>query len=88
MPAEKRWTFEAGANVPDWFMRGENCVLTFGRDAEIVETFEAFALYPMVGMDRDDCFIVAEIMDRHADVEVEHVRPITPHTEPRALSRN
>jgi hypothetical protein len=88
MPHQKRWTFEAGATVPDWFMRGENCVLTFGRDAEIVEMVEAYALYPMEDIDKDDCMIVAEVIDRLADVEVEPVLPIAPHTQPRALSRH
>ncbi|PSC03626.1 hypothetical protein SLNSH_17730 [Alsobacter soli] len=88
MPHQKRWTFEAGAEAPDWFMRGTNCVLTFGQDAEIVEMAEAYALYPMVDIDPNDCMIVAEVIDPSVDVEVEPVLPISAHTSPRALSRH
>lgn len=85
---EKTWLFEAGDRVPEWLMRQTNCVLRFGRDAVVVESRGEFQLYPMSPMSADDTLVLAEIINRRMDSEVEHVLPIKTHITPRKTSLN
>jgi hypothetical protein len=86
--SEKTWLFEAGDRVPEWLMRQTNCVLRFDRDAVVVESEGGFQLYPMSPMQAHDTLILAEIVNRRIDSEVEHVAPITTHITPRKISLN
>lgn len=86
--AETSWTFEAGDRVPEWLMRQVNCVLWFDRDAVVVESAGGFQLYPMSPMRADDTLVLAEILDRSVDSEIEHVLPIKTHIMPRRISLN
>lgn len=88
MTNEKTWTFAAGDRVPDWFMSQSNCVLTFDRDAIIVERGKRFLLYPTVAMTSQETIILLHVIDRNLEVEVDHVLPITTHLVPRARSLN
>jgi hypothetical protein len=88
MARETIWTFEAGASVPEWLMRQTNCTLTFDRDVVVVDRGAAVELYPAAAMCLDQVMILAEVVNRHRAVDVEHVRPITVHTAPRARSVN
>ncbi|HVY59546.1 MAG TPA: hypothetical protein VHA77_16965 [Xanthobacteraceae bacterium] len=85
---EKIWTFAAGDRVPDWFMSQINCILTFDRDATIVERDYRFELYPAVPMAAMETIILMHVIDTRLDVEVDHVLPITTHLVPRGLSVN
>jgi hypothetical protein len=85
--SEETWSFRAGDSVPPWLMRQTNCVLTFDRAALVVERDGSFDLYPAARMMADEVMILAEIMNRRQDVDVEHVRPITVHTSPRKEAR-
>ncbi|HEX8165137.1 MAG TPA: hypothetical protein VF601_05035 [Beijerinckiaceae bacterium] len=88
MARETVWTFEAGAGVPEWLMRQTNCTLTFDRDVVVVDRGAAVELYPAAAMALDQVMILAEVVNRHRAVDVEHVRPIIVHTAPRAGSVN
>jgi hypothetical protein len=88
MARETIWTFEAGASVPEWLMRQTNCILTFDRAVVLVDRGAAVELYPAAAMCLDQVMILAKVVNRHRAVDVEHVRPITVHTAPRARSVN
>jgi hypothetical protein len=85
-PVEKPardWRFKAGDKVPGWLMRQTNCALTFDRAVLVVERSASFELYPAAAMRADEVMILAEVLNRRRDVDVEHVRPIAVHTSPR-----
>jgi hypothetical protein len=80
------WSFNAGDKVPDWLMRQTNCVLTFSRAVVLVERNASFDLYPVTAMVADEAMILAEVLHRRRDVDVEHVSPIVVHASPRSGS--
>ena len=84
--SETTWRFDAGDRVPGWLMRQTNCVLTFGRAVVLVGRNASFNLYPVTAMMADEAMILAEVVHRRRDVDVEHVRPIVVHANPRSGS--
>ncbi|GEO18499.1 hypothetical protein MAE02_61950 [Microvirga aerophila] len=74
--------------MPEWLMRQTNCVLRFDRDAIVVESNNAFQIYPASAMNADDTIVLAEIINQQLDAEVEQVLPVRAHTVPRSISIN
>ena len=84
--SETTRSFNAGDKVPGWLMRQTNCVLTFGRAVVLVERSASLNLYPAAAMMADEAMILADVLHRRRDVDVEHVRPIAIHASPRGGS--